>query len=320
MSVINSLSDITENGLCIGCGICQSIAGNENISISMTEKGRLEPKENKPLKVVGTINAYSALLAEKAGLEALYISGAGVANASYGIPDLAMTSKDNVLEDLRRIRGVSELPILVDCDTGWGSALSISKTIKDMISAGANSVHIEDQVSNKRCGHRPNKEIVSDDEMIDRIKAAKDSSTKDFMLMARTDAFAQEGLERVIERSNAYIEAGADSIFPEAITDLKDYKKLSENISVPILANITEFGMTPLFSDKDLANVGVDIILHPLSAFRAMSKAAEEIYEEINAEGSVENKLKKMQSRDELYDVLNYHTYEEKIDNLYSKE
>lgn len=277
-------------------------------------------KNNKPLKVVGTINAYSALLAEKAGLEALYISGAGVANASYGIPDLAMTSKDNVLEDLRRIRGVSELPILVDCDTGWGSALSISKTVKDMISAGANSVHIEDQVSNKRCGHRPNKEIVSDDEMIDRIKAAKDSSTKDFMLMARTDAFAQEGLERVIERSIAYIEAGADSIFPEAITDLNDFKKLSENLSVPILANITEFGMTPLYSDKDLANVGVDIILHPLSAFRAMSKAAEEIYEEINVKGSVENKLKKMQSRDELYDVLNYHTYEEKIDNLFSKE
>ena len=275
---------------------------------------------SRPLKIVGTVNAYSALLAQKAGLEALYISGAGVANASYGIPDLAMTSKDNVLEDVRRIRGASDLPILVDCDTGWGSALSISKTVKDMIHAGVNGIHIEDQVSNKRCGHRPNKEIVCDSEMMDRIKAAKDSSVDDFMLMARTDAFAQEGIERVIERSNAYIESGADSIFPEAITNLKDYKILSENLTVPILANITEFGMTPLYTDQELLEVGVDMILHPLSAFRAMSKAAQEIYEEIAQKGTVEKKLKKMQSRDELYDVLNYHSYEEKIDNLFSKE
>ena len=277
-------------------------------------------KNSRPLKIVGTVNAYSALLAQKAGLEALYISGAGVANASYGIPDLAMTSKDNVLEDVRRIRGASDLPILVDCDTGWGSALSISKTVKDMIHAGVNGIHIEDQVSNKRCGHRPNKEIVSDSEMMDRIKAAKDSSVDDFMLMARTDAFAQEGIERVIERSNAYIESGADSIFPEAITNLEDYKILSENLKVPILANITEFGMTPLYTDQELLEVGVDMILHPLSAFRAMSKAAQEIYEEISQKGTVEKKLKKMQSRDELYDVLNYHSYEEKIDNLFSKE
>ena len=277
-------------------------------------------KNSRPLKIVGTVNAYSALLAQKAGLEALYISGAGVANASYGIPDLAMTSKDNALEDVRRIRGVSDLPILVDCDTGWGSALSISKTVKDMIHAGVNGIHIEDQVSNKRCGHRPNKEIVSDSEMMDRIKAAKDSSVDDFMLMARTDAFAQEGIERVIERSNAYIESGADSIFPEAITNLEDYEILSENLKVPILANITEFGMTPLYTDQELLEVGVDMILHPLSAFRAMSKAAQEIYEEISQKGTVEKKLKKMQSRDELYDVLNYHSYEEKIDNLFSKE
>ncbi len=277
-------------------------------------------KNSRPLKIVGTVNAYSALLAQKSGLEALYISGAGVANASYGIPDLAMTSKDNVLEDVRRIRGASDLPILVDCDTGWGSALSISKTVKDMIHAGVNGIHIEDQVSNKRCGHRPNKEIVSDSEMMDRIKAAKDSSVDDFMLMARTDAFAQEGIERVIERSNAYIESGADSIFPEAITNLEDYKILSENLKVPILANITEFGMTPLYTDQELLEVGVDMILHPLSAFRAMSKAAQEIYEEISQKGTVEKKLKKMQSRDELYDVLNYHSYEEKIDNLFSKE
>ena len=277
-------------------------------------------ENNRPLKIVGTVNAYSALLAQKAGLEALYISGAGVANASYGIPDLAMTSKDNVLEDVRRIRGASDLPILVDCDTGWGSALSISKTVKDMIHAGVNGIHIEDQVSNKRCGHRPNKEIVSDSEMMDRIKAAKDSSVDDFMLMARTDAFAQEGIERVIERSNAYIESGADSIFPEAITNLEDYKILSENLTVPILANITEFGMTPLYTDQELLEVGVDMILHPLSAFRAMSKAAKEIYDEISHKGTVEKKLKKMQSRDELYDVLNYHSYEEKIDILFSKE
>ena len=277
-------------------------------------------KNSKPLKIVGTVNAYSALLAQKAGLEALYISGAGVANASYGIPDLAMTSKDNVLEDVRRIRGASDLPILVDCDTGWGSALSISKTVKDMIRAGVNGIHIEDQVSNKRCGHRPNKEIVSDGEMMDRIKAAKDSSADDFMLMARTDAFAQEGIERVIERSNAYIESGADSIFPEAITNLEDYKILSENLTAPILANITEFGMTPLYTDQELYQVGVEMILHPLSAFRAMSKAAQEIYDEISHKGTVEKKLKKMQSRDELYDVLNYHSYEEKIDNLFSKE
>ena len=277
-------------------------------------------KNSRPLKIVGTVNAYSALLAQKSGLEALYISGAGVANASYGIPDLAMTSKDNVLEDVRRIRGASDLPILVDCDTGWGSALTISKTVKDMIHAGVNGIHIEDQVSNKRCGHRPNKEIVSDSEMMDRIKAAKDSSVDDFMLMARTDAFAQEGIERVIERSNAYIESGADSIFPEAITNLEDYKILSENLKVPILANITEFGMTPLYTDQELLEVGVDMILHPLSAFRAMSKAAQEIYEEISQKGTVEKKLKKMQSRDELYDVLNYHSYEEKIDNLFSKE
>ena len=277
-------------------------------------------KKESPLKIVGAINAYSALLAEKSGLEALYISGAGVANASYGIPDLAMTSKDNVLEDLRRIKGVCDLPVLVDCDTGWGSALSISKTVKDMIHAGAAGIHIEDQVANKRCGHRPNKEIVSDSEMIDRIKAAKDSSEDDFMLMARTDSFANEGIERVIERSNSYIDAGADSIFPEAITKLEDYKTLSENISAPILANITEFGLTPLFTDKDLSEAGVEMILYPLSAFRAMSQAAEEIYLEILKKGTVENKLKKMQSRDELYDVLNYHTYEEKIDKLFSKE
>ena len=286
----------------------------------MTENFHSLLKKTKPLKVVGAINAYSALLAEKSGLEALYISGAGVANASYGIPDLAMTSKDNVLEDLRRIKGVSDLPVLVDCDTGWGSALSISKTTKDMILSGASGIHIEDQASNKRCGHRPNKEIVSLEEMVDRIKASKDSANDNFLLMARTDAFVKEGIKGVIDRCNSYIEAGANAIFPEAITNLSDYKKLSENIKVPILANITEFGLTPLFTDKELSEAGVDIILHPLSAFRAMSKAAEDIYNEISREGTVEKKLEKMHSRDELYSVLNYHTYEEKIDNLFSKD
>ena len=277
-------------------------------------------KENKPLVITGTINAYSALLAERAGIKAIYISGGGVANASYGLPDLAMTSREDVLEDVRRIRSASELPLLVDIDTGWGSALSISRTIKEMISAGASGVHIEDQVSEKRCGHRPNKEIVSCEEMVDRIKAAKDAQTDDnFLLMARTDAFAKGGLQEVIDRSNAFIEAGAEAIFPEAISTLKDYEEISKNVSKPILANITEFGMTPLFSHNELAEAGVKIVLHPLSAFRAMSKAAEKVYATLASGGDQEGLLEKMQTRDELYDVLDYHMYEEKIDKLFDK-
>ena len=278
-------------------------------------------KNEKPLSVAGAINPYSALLAKKSGVKALYISGAGVANASFGLPDLALTSLDNVLEDLRRIRGISNLPILVDCDTGWGSALNISKTTREMISAGASGIHIEDQVSEKRCGHRPNKEIVSTEEMCDRMKAARDAMSNDeFMLMARTDAFANEGLNGAIERAQKYVEAGANALFPEAITSLEDYKTLSDNISVPILANITEFGMTPLFKRDDLKKAGISIILHPLSAFRAMSKAALEVYSTISKDGSVEKILEKMQSRDELYEILDYHTYEKKIDDLFSKE
>lgn len=277
-------------------------------------------KENQPLVITGTINAYSALLAERAGIKAIYLSGGGVANASYGLPDLAMTSREDVLEDVRRIRSASDLPLLVDIDTGWGSALSISRTIKEMISAGASGVHIEDQVSEKRCGHRPNKEIVSCEEMIDRIKAAKDAQTDDnFLLMARTDAFAKGGLKEVIDRSNAFIEAGAGAIFPEAISTLKDYEEISKNVPKPILANITEFGMTPLFSHNDLANAGVKIVLHPLSAFRAMSKAAEKVYATLASGGDHEGLLDKMQTRDELYDVLDYHMYEEKIDKLFEK-
>ena len=278
-------------------------------------------KNEKPLSVAGAINPYSALLAKKTGIKALYISGAGVANASFGLPDLALTSLDNVLEDLRRIRGISNLPILVDCDTGWGSALNISKTTKEMISAGASGIHIEDQVSEKRCGHRPNKEIVSTEEMCDRMKAARDAITDDeFMLMARTDAFANEGINGTIERAQRYVEAGANALFPEAITSLEDYKTLSDSVTVPILANITEFGMTPLFKKDELKKAGISIILHPLSAFRAMSKAALEVYSTISEDGNVEKILEKMQSRDELDEILDYHTYEKKIDDLFSKE
>ena len=278
-------------------------------------------KNEKPLSVAGAINPYSALLAKKTGIKALYISGAGVANASFGLPDLALTSLDNVLEDLRRIRGISNLPILVDCDTGWGSALNISKTTKEMISAGASGIHIEDQVSEKRCGHRPNKEIVSTEEMCDRMKASRDAISDDeFMLMARTDAFANEGINGTIERAQRYVEAGANALFPEAITSLEDYKTLSDTVSVPILANITEFGMTPLFKKDELKKAGISIILHPLSAFRAMSKAALEVYSTISDDGNVEKILEKMQSRDELYEILDYHTYEKKIDDLFSKE
>ena len=278
-------------------------------------------KNEKPLSVAGAVNPYSALLAKKTGIKALYISGAGVANASFGLPDLALTSLDNVLEDLRRIRGISNLPILVDCDTGWGSALNISKTTKEMISAGASGIHIEDQVSEKRCGHRPNKEIVSTEEMCDRMKAARDAISDDeFMLMARTDAFANEGINGTIERAQRYVEAGANALFPEAITSLEDYKTLSDSVTVPILANITEFGMTPLFKKDELKKAGISIILHPLSAFRAMSKAALEVYSTISEDGNVEKILEKMQSRDELYEILDYHTYEKKIDDLFSKE
>ena len=234
---------------------------------------------------------------------------------------MALTSLDNVLEDLRRIRGISNLPILVDCDTGWGSALNISKTTKEMISAGASGIHIEDQVSEKRCGHRPNKEIVSTEEMCDRMKAARDAISDDeFMLMARTDAFANEGINGTIERAQRYVEAGANALFPEAISSLEDYKTLSDTVSVPILANITEFGMTPLFKKDELKKAGISIILHPLSAFRAMSKAALEVYSTISEDGNVEKILEKMQSRDELYEILDYHTYEKKIDDLFSKE
>ncbi|WP_394228772.1 methylisocitrate lyase [Pseudoalteromonas spongiae] len=274
--------------------------------------------ENQPLQVVGTINAYTAMMAEKVGHKAIYLSGAGVANASYGLPDLGMTSLDNVLEDIRRITSASDLPLLVDADTGWGGAFNIARTVKEMTKAGAAGFHIEDQVAQKRCGHRPNKEIVSQQEMVDRIKAAVDAKTDEhFYVMARTDAFQKEGLNAAIDRAAACIEAGADAIFAEAVHDLADYKAFSDALNVPILANITEFGQTPIYSKTQLEEVGVGMVLYPLSAFRAMNKAALNVYNTILSEGSQANAIDSMQTRAELYDFLDYHSFENTLDKLF---
>ena len=276
---------------------------------------------NRPLQVVGTINAYTAMMAEKMGHQAIYLSGAGVANASYGMPDLGMTSLDNVLEDIRRITGASDLPLLVDADTGWGGAFNIARTVKEMTKAGAAGFHIEDQVAQNRCGHRPNKEIVSQGEMVDRIKAAVDAKTdSDFYIMARTDAFQKEGLSAAIDRAAACVEAGADAIFAEAVHDLADYQAFSKAINVPILANITEFGQTPIYTKEQLSEVGVEMVLYPLSAFRAMNKAALNVYSAILNEGSQQSEIENMQTRAELYDFLDYHTYENTLDNLFSSK
>ncbi len=277
-------------------------------------------ENNNPLQIVGTINAYSALMAERIGHQAIYLSGGGIANASYGLPDLGMTSLNDVLEDVRRITGVTELPLLVDIDTGWGGAFNIAKTVKDMIRSGAAAVHIEDQVSQKRCGHRPNKELVAAEEMADRIKAAVDAKTDgSFFIMARTDAFASEGLEASIERATAYVEAGADGIFAEAVTSQEHYQAFREALDVPILANMTEFGKTDLFNKQELANWGVDMVLYPLSAFRAMNKAAEAVYKSLLECGDQKAVVDTMQTRAELYDYLNYHSYEQKLDELFAK-
>jgi len=276
---------------------------------------------NRPLQVVGTINAYTAMMAEKMGHQAIYLSGAGVANASFGMPDLGMTSLDNVLEDIRRITGASDLPLLVDADTGWGGAFNIARTVKEMAKAGAAGFHIEDQVAQKRCGHRPNKEIVSQGEMVDRIKAAVDAKTdSDFYIMARTDAFQKEGLNAAIDRAAACVEAGADAIFAEAVHDLADYQAFAKAINVPILANITEFGQTPIYTKEQLSDVGVEMVLYPLSAFRAMNKAALNVYSAILNEGSQQSQIENMQTRSELYDFLDYHTYENTLDNLFSSK
>jgi len=277
-------------------------------------------KEEQPLQVVGTINAYSALLAKKAGFRAIYLSGAGVANHSYGLPDLAMTTLNDVCEDIRRITFSCNLPLLVDADTGWGNAFMISKTIREMTRAGAAGCHIEDQVSAKRCGHRPGKELVSINEMNDRLKAAVDARQNDFTIIARTDAHATEGLSSAIDRAQAYEEAGADIIFAEALTNIEEYKKFTSNIKVPVLANLTEFGMTPLFTITELEEAGVSIVLYPLSASRAMSLAAENVFNDIREKGTQKDQIKHMQNRDDLYETLKYKQYEEKIDKLFTQK
>lgn len=286
--------------------------------------GRLFRKalaEESPLQIVGTINAYASLLAQKSGFRAIYLSGAGVANASYGLPDLGMTNLGDVLEDIRRITAVCDLPLLVDADTGWGSVLNIRRTVQEMTKAGAAGIHIEDQVDLKRCGHRPGKNLVSTAIMVDRLKAAQDAKTdSNFVLMARTDALSSEGLEAAIERANQYVEAGAEMIFAEAVTTLEQYGAFTQAVPVPILANITEFGKTPLFTTAQLQSAGVRMILYPLSAFRAMNAAALNVYNEIRQKGTQKESINQMQTRDELYEYLNYLSYEHIADQEASKK
>lgn len=277
--------------------------------------------EEKPLQVVGAINAYAALMAERIGFKALYLSGAGVANASFGMPDLGMTTLNDVLDDVRRITAASRLPLLVDVDTGWGHAFMVGRTVREMIRAGAAGIHIEDQVAAKRCGHRPNKALVPTGEMVDRIKAAVDARTDpDFVIMARTDAFAGEGLDAAIERACRYTEAGADMLFPEALQSLAEYRRFADAVAIPLLANMTEFGVTPLFNADELAGAGVSLVLYPLSAFRAMNAAALRVYREIRDKGTQEGVVEEMQSRSELYDFLGYHDYERRLDKIFGKE
>lgn len=278
--------------------------------------------EESPLQIIGAINANHALLAKRAGYRAIYLSGGGVAAGSLGIPDLGITTLEDVLTDVRRITNICDTPLLVDADTGFGaSAFNIARTVKDLIKAGAAAMHIEDQVGAKRCGHRPNKEVVSTGEMVDRIKAAVDARTDDgFSIMARTDAIAIEGIDAAIERAHAYIEAGADLLFPEAIRTLDDYKKFSSAVSKPILANITEFGLTPLFTRDELGSHGVSMILYPLSAFRGMNKAAENIYEAIRRDGTQSNVIETMQTREELYERINYYEYEKALDKTLGRD
>nr|WP_202814581.1 methylisocitrate lyase [Legionella birminghamensis] len=288
---------------------------------SAGKRFRLLVKTQTPLQVMGTINAYCAMLAERAGGQAIYLSGAGVANASHGLPDLGMTSLQEVAEDARRITAVSELPLLVDVDTGWGHAFNIARTVKTLEDAKVAAIHIEDQVIAKRCGHRPNKAIVSSSEMGDRIKAAVDARTdENFVIMARTDAYAVEGMAAAIERAQLCVELGADMIFPEAMTSLDEYKQFTSSLHVPVLANITEFGKTPMFTREELKEAGIGLILYPLSAFRAMSKAALHVYETILSQGTQSPVLNAMQSREELYEVLGYHRYEQILDQLREKE
>jgi methylisocitrate lyase len=275
----------------------------------------------RPLQVIGAINAYHAKLAEKTGYKAIYLSGGGVAAGSLGVPDLGISTLEDVLIDIRRITDSTSLPLLVDVDTGFGGAFNIARTIRSVEKSGAAAVHIEDQIQAKRCGHRPNKSIVSQNEMVDRIKSAVDAKNdENFVIMARTDALAVEGLQSAIDRACACVEAGADMIFPEAINDLDTYKKFTKSVDVPVLANITEFGATPLFSLDELNSVGIAIALYPLSAFRAMNKAALNIYKGLREEGTQKNLVEQMQTREELYEFLDYHEYEKKLDQLFKKE
>jgi len=289
--------------------------------LSSGQRFRQAVEKEQPLQIVGTINAYCAMLAQEVGFKAIYLSGGGVANTSFGLPDLGMTDLHDVLEDARRITAVTSVPLLVDIDTGFGGAFNIARTIREMERAGVAAVHMEDQVAQKRCGHRPGKELVSTEEMVDRIKAAVDAKTdKDFVLMARTDANSVEGLSAAIDRACAYVEAGADMIFAEALTELKQYPDFCKAVKVPLLANMTEFGKTPLFSAKELAEQGVSMVLYPRSADRAMSKAALGVYEDIKQHGAQTKSLSNMQTREDLYAVLKYHVYEDKLDELFKKK
>ena len=276
-------------------------------------------REEQPLQMVGTINAYSALLAKNAGFKAIYLSGAGVANHSLGLPDLAMTTLNDVCEDIRRISYSCDLPLIADADTGWGNAFMVARTVKEMRKAGASGCHIEDQVASKRCGHRPGKEIVSVNEMNDRIKAAVDARDDDFTIIARTDALAVEGLEKSIDRARIYIDSGADIIFAEALTDLDQYKTFTDSINAPVLANLTEFGMTPLYTVEEMRDAGVKIILYPLSAARSMANAAMKTYESIKQDGTQKSQIENMQTRIDLYKTLNYEAYEAKVDKALGK-
>ncbi len=281
---------------------------------------RAAVQQERPLQVVGAVNAYTALLAEKSGFKALYLSGAGVANASFGLPDLGITSLNDVCEDVRRITSATDLPLLVDADTGWGAAFNIARTTADLIKSGAAGMHLEDQVQAKRCGHRPGKALVSMVEMADRLKAAVDSRVDpSFVIMARTDAHAVEGQQAALDRAQAYVEAGADMIFAEALTTLAEYRQFTQTVKVPVLANLTEFGKTPLFTVTEMADAGVSLALYPLSAFRAMSQAALAVYSEIRSKGTQQGVIDRMQTRTELYDVLGYHEYEQKLDQLFTK-
>ena len=292
-----------------------------SVSSSAGARLRAAVKAEQPLQIVGAINAYHARMAERVGYRAIYLSGGGVAAGSLGVPDLGISTIDDVLTDVRRITDVCELPLLVDADTGFGGAFNLARSVRSLIKAGAGGCHIEDQVQAKRCGHRPGKAIVSSEEMVDRIKAAVDArSDASFVIMARTDALASEGLNAALDRAAACVEAGADMVFPEAVTELSQYASFAERTEVPVLANITEFGATPLWTVEELRGVGVGLVLYPLSAFRAMNAAALKVYEHIRGDGTQKNVIGTMQTRTELYDYLGYHAYEEKLDELFAKD